>query len=240
MGNIRIGTSGWHYRHWLGPFYPQRLPSSEMLTFYTSCFDTVEINNSFYRLPERKTFAAWRKGTPKGFCFAVKASRYLTHRKKLLDPKPALRLFLDQSSELREKFGPILFQLPPRWKLNTDRLKEFLQALPRKKLCVVEFRDNSWHVEPVYELLRRYNVAFCVYDLAGFRSPEILTADFTYLRLHGPGGAYQGSYPNNVLRKWAKQIGAWQNMCETVFVYFNNDSQGHAVKNALALREMIT
>jgi len=239
MVKVRIGTSGWHYKHWLGPFYPQGLAPSEMLKWYVEHFDTVEINNSFYRLPSASTFESWRRGTPTGFCFAVKASRYLTHRKKLREPDEALQSFLIPARKLGPKLGPLLFQLPPRWHVNTTRLEEFLRALPRRQRSVIEFRDPSWHISSVYELLRRHNVAFCIYDLAGATSPIELTASFGYVRLHGPGSAYHGSYPSVALEKWAKQIERWQGNLEQIFVYFNNDVEGHAVRNALSLLKLI-
>src|SRR5438270_13006235 len=171
MAKVHIGTSGWHYKHWCGPFYAEKLPASKMLQCYVQYFDTVEINNSFYRLPEKSTFESWRESTPKNFIFAVKASRFLTHNKKLKDPENALNNFLPRAEALGEKLGPILFQLPPRWRINLERLAEFLDALPKYHRYTFEFREPSWLVPQVYELLRRHNAAFCIYELAGFHSP---------------------------------------------------------------------
>ncbi|HEY9854310.1 MAG TPA: DUF72 domain-containing protein, partial [Stenomitos sp.] len=163
MGEIRIGTSGWHYAHWHGTFYPAELPTSAWLDYYCRCFDTVEINNSFYRLPSETTLAAWRDAVPAGFSFAAKASRYLTHMKKLKDPESALHTFLPRLEALGPTLGPILFQLPPRWRLNLERFAAFLAVLPRTHRYAFEFRDPSWHVSEVYALLRRHGMAYCVY-----------------------------------------------------------------------------
>src|SRR5215831_13975665 len=168
---VHIGTSGWHYNHWKGPFYPEDLPASEMLSFYVEHFDTVEINNSFYHVPKVKTFKDWRDSTPKKFLFAVKGSRYLTHMKKLKDPKKGLKNLIPKAENLKEKLGPILFQLPPHWKCNPDRLSTFLDALPEKHQYTFELRDPSWHTQDVYDLLKEHNAAFCVYQLGGFESP---------------------------------------------------------------------
>ena len=238
-GEILIGTSGWHYRHWRGPFYPQDLPASKMLEFYIERFDTVEINNSFYRLPKPETFAEWRKSTPKDFTFAVKASRFITHNKVLKDPdEPVDRLFASITG-LKSKLGPILFQLPPRWKLNLERLEEFLRALPKRRRYAFEFRNETWNAQPVYDLLKRFNAAYCIYHLAGFQSPLEITADFTYVRLHGPGGKYQGSYDDAALHEWAARIADWRRKLKAVYVYFDNDQSGYAAKDALRLKELL-
>jgi len=238
-GLIHIGTSGWHYGHWRGPFYPENLPSAGMLGWYTQHFDTVEINNSFYRLPTTEALAAWRRGTPRAFCFAVKASRYITHNRKLKDPEQSNRKFFSQIRRLGRRLGPLLFQLPPAWKLNFERLEEFLAALPRRHRYVFEFRNPTWNVAPVYEALRRHNAAFCIFELAGFQSPLEITADFTYVRLHGPGGAYQGSYSQEQLKSWASRIRAWRTELQHVFVYFDNDQSGFAAQNAFELKRIL-
>jgi uncharacterized protein YecE (DUF72 family) len=221
--NVRIGTSGWHYQHWRGPFYPDKLPSAKMLNYYTQHFDTVEINNSFYRLPTAECFCQWRQTTPPGFCFAVKASRFLTHFKKLKDPENALDNLLPRAAELQRKLGPILFQLPPRWPANPERLEGLLTILPRRLRYAFEFRDPSWYAAPIYEVLRRHNAALCIHELAGFQSPLEITANFTYVRLHGPGGKYQGSYSHQALSSWAERIAEWRCRLRAVFVYFDND-----------------
>ena len=238
MGRVRIGTSGWHYKHWLGAFYPPKLPASKMLAYYLERFDTVEINNSFYRLPSETALAAWRDSTPEQFCFAVKGSRFITHNKKLANPEPSLDLFLPKVDILGPKLGPILFQLPPQWQLNLERLESFLTALPSEHRYAFEFRNDTWNVAPVYELLRRFNAAYCMFHLAGFQSPLEVTADFVYVRLHGPGGKYQGSYSDEDLSIWAERIRSWRRR-RAVYVYFDNDQAGYAVHNALRLRELV-
>jgi uncharacterized protein YecE (DUF72 family) len=238
---ILIGTSGWHYKHWLGVFYPAGTRASEMFQFYARHFNTVEINNSFYRLPLATTFDVWRDSSPEGFCYAVKASRFITHMKKLKDPESSSEKFFLVAERLEKKLGPILFQLPPRWKVNVERLSEFLAALPKGHTYVVEFRDESWFVAPVYELLRKYNVAFCIHDFADMKVPNEITADFTYIRFHGPTSAkYFGSYSDAELRTWAKRIKDWRRGLKAAYVYFNNDPGGEAVKNALRLKSFLT
>lgn len=235
----RIGCSGWHYAHWRGPFYPPDLPAARWLDFYAGRFDTVEINNSFYQLPSEKTLAAWRDGTPAGFLFAPKASRFITHMKKLRDPETPLALFLGRMETLGEKLGPILFQLPPHWGRNVERLEGFLRALPSGHRHAFEMRDPSWHHPEVYALLKAHNAAFCAFDLAGFQSPVELTADFAYIRLHGPSlAAYAGCYDAEALHGWATRIRGWRDL-HTVYVYFDNDQAGYAARNALELRGIL-
>lgn len=210
-----------------------------MLEFYTERFHTVEINNSFYRLPSDEALRAWRDTTPPGFCIALKGSRFITHNKKLKDPEPALERLLPKAQLLGEKLGPILFQLPPLWNINLDRLEYFLRILPNTYHYSVEFRNATWNVEAVYEVLRRYNAAYCVFHLAGFQSPLEITADFTYVRLHGPGGKYQGLYGEEELKEWAARIRSWTRRLKAVYVYFDNDQGGYAARNALRLRELV-
>jgi uncharacterized protein YecE (DUF72 family) len=238
--DIRIGTSGFHYKHWCGSFYPQKTPPGKMLACYLEHFDTVELNNPFYRLPTESTFENWRESTPSNFVFAVKASRFITHNKKLKDPLNALDKFFPPVTRLGKKLGPILFQLPPSWKVNVERLREFLQMLPRDVRYTFEFREHSWIGEEVNAVLREFNAAFCIYELAGFKSPLYLTADFAYVRLHGPApGKYQGSYSDERLLQWADQIRDWSKKLKAVYVYFDNDQAGYAAQNAVTLRKML-
>jgi uncharacterized protein YecE (DUF72 family) len=210
-----------------------------MFPFYVQHFDTVEVNNSFYRLPTTTALRDWNKIAPSKFCFAVKASRFLTHMKKLKDPKPGLRIFLERMNALERKLGPLLFQLPPRWQCNSERLASFLAVLPRKHRSAFEFRDPTWHQQTIYRLLRRYNSAFCGYELAGFQSPIEITADFAYIRLHGPNAAYPGRYTEKLLAGWAEQIRHWQRRLTDVYVYFDNDQHGYAALNALELKKIL-
>jgi uncharacterized protein YecE (DUF72 family) len=237
---IHIGTSGWHYNHWRGPFYPEKMPPEEMIGYYRNFFHTVEINNSFYQLPEKKTFEAWRKAVPPEFVFAVKGSRYITHMKKLKDPKKSLAKFLPRIEILKEKLGPVLFQLPPRWRFDSERLDSFLEALPKKFRAAFEFRDPSWFRDEALETLRKHGAAFCIYDLAGFQSPKEVTADFVYLRLHGPGDKYQGKYSPETLAGWADAFSAWRREKKEIFCYFDNDQAGYAAQDAVKLQEMVS
>jgi uncharacterized protein YecE (DUF72 family) len=235
---IRIGTSGWHYMHWRGPFYPERFSAAKMLDFYTERFDTVELNNTFYRLPPERGVCAWRDSTPDPFLFAVKGSRFLTHMKKLKDPELGLERFFERVDLLGPKLGPILFQLPPFWELDLERLDAFLRALPGSGRYAFEFRNPTWHVTPVYDLLARHDAAFCPFDLAGFQSPVEITASWTYIRLHGPGGPYQSSYSDDALAGWARRIEEWRKQLKAVFVYFDNDMAGFAPANAATLKRL--
>ena len=236
---IHIGTSGWHYKHWLGDFYPERYATDKMFSWYAREFHTVEINNSFYRLPEEKTFGRWREAAPPGFIFAVKASRFITHIKRLKDARDSVDLLFSRAAPLGPTFGPVLFQLPPRWKVNLERLSNFLDVLPRGHRFSIEFRDESWNTADVFRLLRQHKVALCLHDWREMPWPKELTADFTYIRFHGSGQRYGGNYPDEHLREWAERIRGWQSELRAVFVYFNNDIGGHAIRNARSLREML-
>ncbi|MCA1601691.1 MAG: DUF72 domain-containing protein [Acidobacteria bacterium] len=241
VGEVHVGTSGWHYKHWIGSFYPEDISANAMFSFYARHFDTVEINNTFYRLPVPATFDSWRVNSPKNFQFAVKANRFITHMKKLKDPETSNAKFFSAAEHLEEKLGPILFQLPPRWGFDRARLSQFLEALPIGHRYVFEIRDESWLVPQLFELLRRHNAAFCIHDLAQMQTRLEITADFTYLRFHGPGTAkYSGSYSRTELRLWANRICSWRKDLSAVYAYFNNDIGGHAVRNALAIREMVS
>lgn len=237
---IRIGTSGYHYKHWQGPFYPAKISATKMLDFYAGRFDTVELNNSFYRLPGEDTFEDWRRSTPPNFIFAVKASRFLTHNKKLKDPENALQKFFPRVAHLDTKLGPILFQLPPKWHVNEQRLEALLRVLPCAHRYVFELRDRTWITPEINKLLARFHAAFCIYELAGYRSPLTVTSDFAYVRLHGPGpGKYQNSYDERCLRWWRGQIEDWAKGLRAVYIYFDNDQAGFAAKNAMTLKEML-
>lgn len=234
---MHIGTSGWAYPHWRGRFYPLDMDGSEWLAFYAKHFASVEVNRSFYRLPERAVFAAWRQQTPAAFVFSVKASRYITHMKKLREPEHTLPPLLDAVFGLEDKLGVLLFQLPPRWRADVGRLDAFLAALPRGQRVAFELRDPCWHNAAVMALLARHNAAFCIYDLAGFESPRAVTADFVYLRLHGPGAAYCGRYGRRSLTGWANWLA--QQSVAAAYVYFDNDQAAYAVQDALELKAML-
>ncbi len=237
--DILIGTSGWSYDHWQSRFYPRELAHKDRLKYYIKHFSTVEINSSFYHLPDKKTLQDWYETVPDNFIFAAKASRYITHMKKLKDPKNSLTAFFDHISVLDDKLGPILFQLPPHWNFNVERLSEFLDMLSNDYRYVFEFRDQSWHNQEVYDLLTKHNVAFCIYELEGFLSPKKITTDFVYVRLHGPNGAYQGNYDVPTLSGWAGAFFTWLSQDRKVYCYFDNDEAGYAAQNALKLNEIL-
>jgi len=237
---IHIGTSGWHYKHWMGIFYPQDLPASEMLPFYLNRFSTVEINNTFYALPLEKTVKNWHSIVPDDFCFAVKASRYITHIKRLIDPGPALEKFFDIVDHLKEKLGPILFQFPPHWKLNLERLQEFLPLLPGNHSYAFEFRHPTWYDPKVYQTLKNHNIAFCIYDKELKETPLEITGENMYIRFHGSGHPFNGNYTTEHLRIWADRIGEWRKKVQNIWIYFNNDWHGYALNNAFELRGMLS
>jgi uncharacterized protein YecE (DUF72 family) len=236
---VRIGCSGWNYKHWRERFYPKGLPTSRWFEFYAGHFDTVEINNSFYRLPPPETFDKWRKQAPPGFCYAVKANRFITQAKKLLDPEEPLERMMTSVSRLDDRLGPILYQLPPRLGLNLQRLERFLEATPAGIVNVFEFRNPSWYVPETYALLERHGAAFCVHDMPGSASPRITTGPACYLRFHGGEGKYWGRYSDERLLDWAAWIVDQSRGGRPVWAYFNNDIDGHAIHDALTLRSML-
>jgi uncharacterized protein YecE (DUF72 family) len=236
---VHIGTSGWHYKHWLGDFYPPRFAPARMLAWYAREFHTVEINNSFYRLPEEKTFKDWASTVPRGFLFAVKASRFLTHIKRLKDAEGPINLFFTRARHLGPHLGPVLFQLPPKWKADTGRLSEFLELLPRQHSYAIEFRDDTWYRPEVYGLLQQHNVALCIHDWHSINWAHETTANFSYVRFHGTSGRYAGNYPDQLLKMWATRIQTWATRLQNVYVYFNNDVGGHAIRNARMLQALV-
>jgi uncharacterized protein YecE (DUF72 family) len=207
---------------------------------YAQWFDTVEINNTFYRLPPAEVFDAWKEQAPPGFLYALKASRYLTHRKKLKDPDEPLDNILDRARRLGRHLGPVLYQLPPRWHCKVERLQEFLALLPHDVLHVFEFRDPSWYNDAVRAALAEAGVGFCIHDLRGQPCPRWVTGPLAYVRFHGPTQrAYAGRYDKDELRRGAEQIEQYRQDGRDVFVYFNNDDRGYAVMNARELQEMV-
>ncbi len=239
MKPLYIGTSGWSYDHWTGPFYPDDLAAGDRLAHYAEQFLTVEINNSFYHLPEAGVVDQWRDTVPADFVFSAKASRYITHMKKLKDPHETVPPLLQRVDRLGDRLGPVLFQLPPRWHVNPERLEAFLECLDRRHRYAFEFRDPSWFDKTILRLLEKHDAAFCIYELNGALSPKHVTTDFVYVRLHGPGAAYQGRYDNRTLAGWAGAFSAWIGQGRAVYCYFDNDQEGHAVLNALSLKQML-
>jgi uncharacterized protein YecE (DUF72 family) len=237
LAPLYIGTSGWHYKHWRTAFYPPKTATRDWLQHYARYFNTVELNNVFYRFPSEKAVEQWRDLAPQNFLFAVKASRFLTHRKKLLDPEQPIESLLDRMRHLGAKLGPILFQLPPRWRVNAHRLAAFAEWLPRKGPdFVFEFRDPSWYSDEVLRVLGQRQLNLCLHDWPGAKAPPAITGKIVYLRFHGPDKAYAGKYTTEQLRPWIERIREWRAQVERVFVYFNNDQEAFAVQNALELK----
>jgi uncharacterized protein YecE (DUF72 family) len=235
---VRIGLSGWNYQHWRnGVFYPPRLPPRRWLDFYARHFDTVEVNATFYRLPQRRAVERWADTTPDGFCFAVKGSRYLTHVRRLRGPSEGIARFESRIQPLRraEKLGPVLWQLPGNFKRDDDRLERFLSRLAPGRHAF-EFRHPSWFVEDVYAQLREHDVALVVADRGPGAAPEwIETADWAYLRFHH-GRGRRGNYSRRELGEWAKRL---DGAAGDVYAYFNNDWEGFAVENARTLASLL-
>ncbi len=238
-GELRIGTSGWHYDHWIGRFYPEKARKADLLSIYTETFDSVEINNTFYQLPSPETLSAWSEQTGEGFLFACKGSRYITHMKKLKDPKESVARFFEVVDALGNKLGPILFQLPPNWRANAERLEAFLDGLPDGHRYAFEFRDESWFAPDVLAALYSHGAGLCIYELGDQRSPLEVTADFVYVRLHGPGEAYQGEYDAGTLAAWSRLISGWRDDGRDVFCYFDNDEKAYAAFNARSLLALV-
>jgi len=230
-----IGTSGWHYDHWRHRFYPEGLAKAKWLEFYTTHFTTVELNNSFYRLPSEAAFAAWRDSSPANFAFAVKVSRFITHIKRLKNTQEAVETFMSRAGILGGKLGPLLYQLPPNMHRDDDRLESFLSPLPRGMKHVVEFRHQSWLDDKVFEILHKYNIGLCVFDMPSLSCPLVATADFAYIRFHGSTELYSSCYSDEELAGWAKRLADLATNLEAMYIYFNNDAEAFAVRNAITL-----
>lgn len=229
---IYIGTSGWSYHHWKGNFYPEKLPSNHWLNFYATVFPVVEVNTTFYHAPLPTTTKKWFEEVPKNFQFAIKASRYITHQKRLNDCQESLDFFYKSIQKLQPKVGPILFQLPPSFQINKERLEEFICMLKTDYQYTFEFRHKTWFTDDIYTLLSKHKIALCITDLNGKLSPEEVTADFVYLRLHGPHKAYQGSYGPTRLKAWKKKMDKWLESGKKLYCFFDNDEKGYAIEDA--------
>jgi uncharacterized protein YecE (DUF72 family) len=239
VSRIRIGCSGWVYKHWRGIFYPEGLPQRRWFEFYASEFDTVEINSSFYHLPKAETFDKWGDQAPDGFCYAVKANRFITQAKKLKDAQEPLERFLGPTRRLKEHLGPILFQLPPNMRINLERLENFLKLLPEQPTSVFEFRNTSWYDEAAFALLDKYHAGFVVHDMKDIVSPHRASGRAAYVRFHGAGGKYWGRYSDEALAEWTDWCLDQARAGRSVWCYFNNDVHGHAIEDARALRSMV-
>ena len=246
---LRVGCSGWQYRHWRGNFYPAELPTTRWFAHYAAIFDTVEVNNTFYRLPETGTFERWRETMPDRFVAAIKASRFLTHMKKLLNAEEPIKRLFGRAAALGPRLGPVLYQLPPSMRRDLPRLENFLAKLPRhialagqRRRAVqhaIEFRDPSWYVPETFAALEHHGVALCLHDRAGSATPEIAVGPFIYVRFHGTSGAYHGGYPDPDLEARAVWLARQHLAGRDVYAYFNNDIGGMAPRDALTLRRMV-
>jgi len=240
MAKILIGTSGWSYGHWSGRFYPVDLPSSQWLPFHAERFPTVEINSTFYSLPSEQMVKGWESRTPLNFTFAVKASRLITHYKRLKNTQRALDVFMGRVGLLNRKLGPILYQLPPSLARDDALLEQFLAGLPANLTKAVEFRHTSWLVGSVFELLKKYNTAYCIISMPGFPVALETTASFAYIRMHGAESLYDYCYPDEQLQWWATRIYELSERGVDVYVYFNNDYKAYAIFNAIKLGQLIS
>ncbi len=240
-GRARVGCSGWVYKDWRGVVYPVGLPQRRWFEHYATMFDTVEINNTFYRLPPVTMVEGWAAHAPPGFLYALKLGAFGSHRMKLRDAASWLPNHLDRAERLGRALGPTLVQLPPRWKRNAERLDEFLTVAPKRLRWAVELREPSWLHDETFEVLRRHGAALCVHDLLADH-PWLLTADWTYVRFHGPHARdqkYVGRYGGRRLVRPAGRLRGWLEQGCDVYAYFNNDYQGHAVQDAQWLRDRL-
>ncbi len=236
-GDIRIGCSGWSYPHWLRRFYPEKLPAREQFAFYARHFHTVELNNSFYRQPPRERFVAWAEQAPPGFLFAVKGSRYVTHIKRLAVEQSSVDLVVESALGLGDKLGPILFQLQANFHLDLERLERFVATLPADVRVTLEFRHDSWLIPAVFDMLQAHHIALCIPDHPRMPKALEITSDFTYIRMHLPPHGL--GYDERALQPWGDRVVDWRGQNVDVFVYFNNDIEGHAVKDAQTLMSLI-
>jgi uncharacterized protein YecE (DUF72 family) len=233
---IYVGTSGWQYADWRERFYPKGVPQRAWLAYFSERFPTVEINNTFYVLPKEETFVRWRNSSSSDFLFAVKASRYITHIRRLRGARDAVRLFWSRARRLGKKLGPVLFQLPPNLQAEPERLRSFLKLLPRSMRSAFEFRHPSWETDEVREDLDRAGCALVLADRPGARVPDLVTGGWSYVRFH-QGRRTGPDYPRDKLRRYAERLA---NMpAREVFVYFNNDPTGAAVRDARTLTGLL-
>jgi uncharacterized protein YecE (DUF72 family) len=235
---LLIGTSGWQYRDWRGSFYPRDLAQKGWLEYYAERFATVEVNNTFYRLPERATFEAWAERTPADFCFVIKASRFLTHVRRLKEPAEPVHRMLDHAAGLGSKLGAVLIQLPPNLRADPGRLEDTLARFPAGLRVAVEPRHETWFVDDLYELLTRHDIALCLTDRAGRRGPIERTAGWTFLRFHEGTARPQPCYGDAALATWIERLAGRWSASDDCYVFFNNDPRACAVRNAARLAQL--
>lgn len=232
-GSVLIGTSGWHYASWWGPFFPKEVRKKDALAYYASRFRTAELNAPFYRTPTEDAVEGWRAGTPDEFVFAWKASKFITHWKRLsAQSENSLDLLESRARLLGSKLGPILFQLPPKMQADRERLASFFKMLPKGRRYVFEFRHESWYTSSIFEVLRDHDAALCISDHADAPAPWEVTASFVYIRGHGPSGRYHGSYSDETLNDWTRFISEQRRLGRDSFCYFDNDQKSAAPLDA--------
>jgi uncharacterized protein YecE (DUF72 family) len=236
---VWIGTSGWTYDGWRGPFYPKHVAKKDWLAWYGKQFPSTEINGSFYRTPSLEAVRAWREQTPKDFLFAWKASKFITHWKRLTNSENSIELMVTRLEVLGPKAGPVLFQLPPHFKANRERLVSFLKLLPKRYQYVFEFRDRGWYADAILDVLRDHDISLCLSDHHDAPTPWEVTARHVYVRGHGPGGHYRDNYPDKTLRQWADKIETWKRQRRTVYCYFDNDQKSAAPADAKRLMQLL-
>jgi uncharacterized protein YecE (DUF72 family) len=239
QAEYKVGTSGWAYAHWQGPFYPEHLGQDQWLEFYQDHFPTVEVNNTFYQLPEAETLKSWRGRAKAGFVYTLKANRYITHMKKLKDAQESVPKFLERARKLGSHLGPILWQLPPNWHADPGRFENFAKVLSDDLTHVFEFRDSDWFQDPIREILEDHNLSFCIYNMPNRPCPEWVTSDTVYLRFHGLTGEYRGEYGRESLEPWAERMRAWLDEGLSLYAYFNNDEHAYATDDARRLIEIL-
>jgi uncharacterized protein YecE (DUF72 family) len=252
MGKAFVGTSGWQYFHWQPKFYPQDLPQKDWLSYYAKYFDTVEVNATFYHQMKPTTFQKWRETVGSDFTFAIKGSRFITHIKRLKDCREAIERFFEAADSLRgltseevrppQKKNVVLWQLPPRFKVDKERLEGFLQLVHSRSVWrqAFEFRDKSWLTPEIYNILKGGNCALVIQDSLSWPTAEVITTDFVYLRFHGRESLYASCYSDSELDEWAEKMKQWTKEGLDVYAYFNNDAQGYAVQNAKELKKLLT
>lgn len=243
VAHVWVGTSGWTYASWRGAFYPENLKSRHYLEYYARAFPTTEVNYSFYHLPRPQTYTNWANQVPENFLFSVKASRLITHNKRLVDVEEAWEIFTDNASTLGAQLGPILLQFPPSFKADKKRLEDFFKltkrVLRRSPRLACEFRHESWFTKEIYRMLEKYGAALCIADSPKYPRKEMLTTDFTYIRFHGRSELFASRYSEEELSAEVKKIARYLKKGIEVFVYFNNDARGYAVENARMLRSLL-